>query len=484
MEVTTDTARTDSARTDPALGHRAMVRFARFLVRIFFRRIDVAGASRLPVDDPVVLVANHVNGLVDGLVLMAVLPRYPRFLGKSTLFKILPLRPFLRLAGVVPVHRTKDEPTPTARGTARNEAAFSTSRALLASDGLVAVFPEGISHDEARLQPLRTGAARIALGAAVDGGATDLVTVAAGLVYDDKARFRSEALVRIGEPVPVAPWAGRYREDPMAAVRELTASLADQLGAVVPMYESRQDELAFRRIASIVCGPEGDGEATGASLAARDDLTRALGAAADQGPVETARVAQLRALTDRYEAELSLLGLNDAEVAEGLTPARYRSRLSRSLAVAVLTAPVAALGALIHAVPYQIVKVAGRRPTNEGMRATVKLAGCITLFTATYTAIGVRVGRRRGAVAGLMAFLLGPLSGYVTVRWAERAQRLGGRARARATLRNRRDLRQDLAARRAEIVTTGSALLHPATARPLQPPPATPHPTSAPTPAG
>src|SRR5262245_48808359 len=173
------------------LGDQIMSRAARVLVRAFFRRIDIEGAERMPPDQPEVLVANHVNGLVDGLLLMAVLPRYPRFLGKATLYRILPLAPFLKLAGVVPVHRVKDAEGPSGRAVARNDAAFRTSRALLSDGGLVAIFPEGVSHDEARLQPLRTGAARIALGAAFDDDVTGVVIQAAGLIYSDKDRFRS-----------------------------------------------------------------------------------------------------------------------------------------------------------------------------------------------------------------------------------------------------------------------------------------------------
>ena len=44
---------------------------ARLLVRVFFRRIELEGADHLPKDAPVVLVANHLNGLVDGLLLIA-----------------------------------------------------------------------------------------------------------------------------------------------------------------------------------------------------------------------------------------------------------------------------------------------------------------------------------------------------------------------------------------------------------------------------
>ena len=72
-----------------------MTALARLLVRVFFRSIEIQDGENLPASGPVVLVANHTNGLVDGLLLMATLGRYPRFLGKSTLFKIPPRWPFL-----------------------------------------------------------------------------------------------------------------------------------------------------------------------------------------------------------------------------------------------------------------------------------------------------------------------------------------------------------------------------------------------------
>ena len=429
-----------------------MSRLARMLVRVFFRRIDVEGAERMPADGPLVLVANHVNGLVDGLVLMAVLPRYPRFLGKATLYRILPLAPFLHLAGVVPVHRAKDAEGASGRAVTRNDAAFRTSRELLAAGGLVALFPEGISHDEARLQPLRTGAARIALGAAFDDDVAGVTTQAAGLIYADKDRFRSHALVRIGPPEGVEEWEQAYDADAVAAVRALRDRLGQQLAAVAPMYDSRQDELAYRRVASIAADDP----------AAQDDVARALGVAAQQGPDAAADVAELVATSERYESDLCLLGLSDDDLARGLTPADYKRRIGRSAFTAALTAPLAAIGAVIHLVPYQIMKQVGRRP-SEGMRATVKLLGCTALFTAVYSAIGIRAGRRRGLLAGLAGFLLGPLSGYVTVRWAERMDRLGGLAQARTVMAERGDLLGDLAARRADVVArteavTGGAL--------------------------
>jgi len=109
---------------------------------------------------------------------------------------------------VVPIHRVEDGPIGEANG-----AAFARANQLLAEGGLVAIFPEGISHDQPVLQSLRTGSARIALAASASG-VGDVAVVVVTLLYDQKQRFRSRALVTVGHPEPVEPWMADYR--PMA----------------------------------------------------------------------------------------------------------------------------------------------------------------------------------------------------------------------------------------------------------------------------
>src|SRR5580700_9261331 len=115
-------------RTGPRRGpgQWLITRLALVLVRVFFRTVELDSIDRVPGSGPVVLVANHTNGLVDGLLLIAALGRYPRFLGKSTLFRIPVLWPFLKLAGVIPVYRAID----AVEGD-HNVSAFATSHRLL-----------------------------------------------------------------------------------------------------------------------------------------------------------------------------------------------------------------------------------------------------------------------------------------------------------------------------------------------------------------
>jgi 1-acyl-sn-glycerol-3-phosphate acyltransferase len=135
---------------------QALMRFAGLLlIRVFFRRITLIGRERVPEDGPVVVLANHPNGLLDPLVARVALGRALAFLGKSTVFG----NPFGRLAmhsfGVIPVYRHKD-----GADTSKNEETFQRCRELLAAGGWLMLFPEGTSHSETTLLPLKTGAAR------------------------------------------------------------------------------------------------------------------------------------------------------------------------------------------------------------------------------------------------------------------------------------------------------------------------------------
>jgi 1-acyl-sn-glycerol-3-phosphate acyltransferase len=84
---------------------RAVVALVRALVGLFYRRLEVSGLENLPAAGPVLLVANHNNGLVDPMVVLKALPRPVVFVAKSTLWKIPVLRSLLDVLGCVPVVR-------------------------------------------------------------------------------------------------------------------------------------------------------------------------------------------------------------------------------------------------------------------------------------------------------------------------------------------------------------------------------------------
>ena len=118
----------------------------------------------------------------------------PRFLAKATLWKVSALRPFLALAGIIPVHRAQDG------STSANLSTFSSCHDALRRRATVGIFPEGTTHDDPYLHELHTGAARIAVGARASG-VRYITIVPIGLVFADKLALRSRVAIRVGRPI-------------------------------------------------------------------------------------------------------------------------------------------------------------------------------------------------------------------------------------------------------------------------------------------
>ena len=170
---------------------RLLAAASRLATGVFFRRLKVVSTGRIPGTGPLIVVANHVNGLVDPVLLLAAVPRPLRFLAKSTLWEVALLRPLLALAAVIPVYCWQD----AAGDLAKNEESFARCHKVLAASSAIALFPERTSHNEPALQPLRTGAARIVLGAEAAFGPLGVTVVPVGLTFTRRQRFRSWALV-------------------------------------------------------------------------------------------------------------------------------------------------------------------------------------------------------------------------------------------------------------------------------------------------
>src|SRR5436190_19868168 len=122
------------------------------------------------------------------------------FLAKAPLFR-MPVIGCVGLASEpIPGHRRQD----AGSDPSQNRETFDATRAVLARGGAIAIFPEGTSHSDPKLRPLKTGAARIALGAAAAlPGAVPIQIVPAGLYYRAKRVFRSAALLHFGDPFAV-----------------------------------------------------------------------------------------------------------------------------------------------------------------------------------------------------------------------------------------------------------------------------------------
>jgi glycerol-3-phosphate O-acyltransferase/dihydroxyacetone phosphate acyltransferase len=406
-----------------------LVGFLRFSLRIFFRRVETTGLDRVPATGPLLLVLNHPNSLVDPVFVLCLAPRPVSFLAKAPLFRIPLVGALARGVGSIPVERRQDP----GADLSKNREMFARVRAHLSQGGAVALFPEGTSHSDPRLKPMKTGAARIGLGVTAP---SPLLIQPVGLFYTDKRTFRSAALVYYGNPFEVMPAPLDAGGEPSPeAVRILTDRVGQALGEVTLQADAFEAHDFVARTERILASQRRTSDAAprpdlAEEFAFRRRVLRGYEALKARDP---ARLDEIRRRVYRYEDKLRGAGLDPWDVPVGrFSTGGILTGMGLFLLRFALLLPLGVPGLLLHYLPYRLVGLLSRRAVGkyEDILATAKAVSAFIVFPLTWSVVTIVFWRWLGAPAGLAALVLAPLSGYAALRLAELADRAMGALRA------------------------------------------------------
>jgi 1-acyl-sn-glycerol-3-phosphate acyltransferase len=417
----------------------------------WFRSLEVEGMERFPGVGPVVIVAPHFNGFVDPALLAATLPRMPRFLGMSTLWKVPGLGPVLTFVGAVPVYRASEG------STERNKGTFDACHHVLREGGAIAIFPEGTVNARYRLLPLKTGAARIALGARA-AGVRGVRVVPVGTIFEDRSAIRSRAVVRVGEPIDldgdIRSFVGEGEDEGETnhrAVDRLTEEIQARLQAVTVDFDDAEEALAFDFAARVAIRDPLGSPRFEVPMAAAWPLAGRVERA------EPAERASVLAAAEKYQAHLDLLGLDDRDVVPGNTEKRflrrYRSRAARFAAAA----PFASVGAAVNLAPAFAVHEIGKRIKTGMGQATPKLLASIALFPLTWLGLALWLRARGTRHPWVTALAAGPGCGWATLYAFERWDKNRRDIDAWGRLRRSRGALDELRIQRSAVVSAVEA---------------------------
>ena len=370
------------------LFYTVMKPVVRLGLRVFFRRLEVRHPERLRLPGPLMLCSNHPNTLMDPLV-TAVQRRQPiAFLAKSTFFKNPILGAIMRSGNCIPIYRRQDAADAGAASAqqlaASNEASFGRCYDYLEHGGTVMIFPEGTSVSERRLRPLKTGAARIALGTeARHDFKLGLKLVCIGTNYFDPSRFRSDVLLNVAPPIRIADYAARYHQSPEAAADELTEEIQCRLvRRLVISRDAADDQLAqqVERTFGDHLNPDDDPT----TLYDNFQLSRTLlDAVAWFEQHDPGRLASLRGALGAYLASLHAHGLDDDALDQSHRPG---TRLTDYLNLG-LGFPIWLYGLLTNYLPYKIPAQVAQHATKETeFIAAIMLGVGMVTFPLAYAA--------------------------------------------------------------------------------------------------
>lgn len=451
-------------RRGRSVGRRVIDRALRFIVFValgaFFSEVEVVGREQVPRGRPILIVSNHFNGLIDPAVLVRVFGRLPRFLAKSSLWKIPGVAPLCALAGMVPIHRPGDGDV------SQNDDVFSRCHQALANADMIGIFPEGTTHDVPSIQEVHTGAARIALGAHA-AGVTDLLVVPVGLAFDDKFVLRSRVLAQVGEPIAIADIAADLTAAGLQAdatdhdaVERLTSRIADGMRAVSPDYANAAQARALGRAAEIIVRTGREPGQTYVPLREQEAVARRLARTST-----TDREDIINAL-GRYQLDLEFMDLRDHLLVPGYRAGTLIRQTLFSTFWLVLLAVPALLGLLWNVLPYLVVRLSVFRVNAPVTKGTVRLLVALVAFPLTWLLVVLRASWG-GVVPDLAVFVVAPLLGLLATRLLESLVRNVRAWRGVIALQTREALIDEVLVHRATLVTTAqTALAHGANTSP------------------
>ncbi len=355
-------------------------------LKIFFRRIETVNADSVPRGTGVIFVMNHPNGLIDPALVFVALPRRISFLAKSTLFRMPVIGWILRTVGALPLYRRID----AGEDVSKNTKTFTLCHDLLQGGGSIALFPEGVSHNSPQLLPLKSGASRIALGAASMGGdEVKVMVVPVGVFYTNKTTFRSEALLHFGEAFDVPPATLANEGHPP---RERVKGLTEQIDAAlrdVTLNAESEAELHTARIAEeIFASASGDQGLDKEFKFLKEFVSET------SNENRTDADGELEKRLHTFDQKLHTFGLE----ADHLSLAQFsRKSVAREAFryawKLILLAPFALIGALLHFPAYQFCKLFSRWYASHGaddVASTAKvLAGIVFMPLTWVIAAGV-----------------------------------------------------------------------------------------------
>ena len=384
-------------------------------MRIYFRRIEVTGVEHVPLGSPVIFVLNHPNALVDPVFLLCLAPRPVSFLAKAPLFGMPVIGYLVKALDSLPVYRRQDE----GQDVTRNQETFVAARKLLARGGTIAICPEGVSHDDPGLKPIKTGAARISLAAVSTGEVSELKIIPAGLYYTSKTSFRSDALLYFGNPIHVEPVT--LEPDgtpPRDAVRVLSAEIEKALREVILDARHEEELQTTARAERIFTSATPEEESLKDELRLQQRFIKAYSILQSLQP-ERLRRLELRMM--RFEQELNQAGVDPDELSPpGSTLRVFAAILRRSLLFLLMLGP-AAIGTVTHYPAYKLGGFLSKQLSrdSEDVISTVKIISAMLLFPLTWIILAVLAYVYSGWVLTLITLALVPLCGYVAIVFFE-----------------------------------------------------------------
>jgi len=340
-----------------------------YIQRLYYKKPVVLNETFAKIDKPTILVSNHPNTLLDAVFAAATVSEQVKFLANYSLFKSRVGNWFFNTFYCIPVQRPED----VKDGQTDNVASIAKSHEFLSKGGTLYVAAEGYSIQTIGIRPLKTGAARLALGTENDlDWNADIQILPIGLNYEKADRFRSNLVTHIGKPYSVKEWRTEYFSDARTTVKKVTDELEDQMRSVLlDADEDRTDILNHIRSYLFQTNPTDP----------KREYLRTRKLLVDLKATSQPQLLKLKKVIGQFESNCSKSKVTSSEVA-----AAHHDKIDpKSLINLISALPLTLVGAVLNILPYLLCHWIDKKGNKLLVyRSTFRVLAGMIFFPAMY----------------------------------------------------------------------------------------------------
>lgn len=422
----------------------------RLILNVYFRKIHVEGRNNIPKNGPYLIVANHPSTFLDPISIAAQVNHKISFLAKGVLFQNKFIGKILKALNMVPIYRAEDNP----KMLNKNTEVFKSCYKKLKESGVIMIFPEGTSEMERRLRKIKTGAARIALGAEKENNFTlDMKILPVGLNYTKSSRYRSEVFVNFGEAINVREYYDAYLQNEIATVKNLSAKIEEAIRDLIIAIDKEEHEELVERIESIYK----------TTLLEKEDVDDLNEIKSSQAIVEAIDYFQqtnsivfdaMATKIDDYYMQLERLQLSNKSLEKTENKLQLGIDMINSFFALLLGFPIWLFGIIASYIPYKLPRIVALKISDSEAFYGGLLMSLGTIFFILFYGLEIFLFwlYTKHLLFTVLFGILLVSSGFFTIYYARNARRLYFNLKLVGKLMNKKQMTKDLIANRKELI--------------------------------
>lgn len=196
----------------------------------YFKKILIFNASYVPKDQPVLLLSNHQNALLDALLIATKCGRFVYFLTRASVFKKSLVDRLLRSLKMLPVYRIRDG----WNNISKNSPVFEACAELFHDKEGIAIFPEGNHNLKRTVRPLSKGFTRIIFENLQKYPETNLQLIPVGVNFVNAKEFEDSVAVYFGEPLNAKDYLPDFSNDSIVKLKQVVFDKISELTTHIP----------------------------------------------------------------------------------------------------------------------------------------------------------------------------------------------------------------------------------------------------------